>query len=90
MGENLQFYAIYKKDLEKLPEGVKKFFKDFFEEKMFFGEECLVALSSGDKSPWCLMEDKYSEGLDEEEINDCGIFSWIEKNPEIIFNYNWS
>ncbi len=91
MGEGFTFYAIKKIARETAPEGVKTFIDDFFEEKKIFGIDCYVAIDSDHKSPWIDMNDEdYEQGLSSDEKADCGVFTWLKKHPEYVFEYFWS
>ena len=91
MGEGLSFIAIRKDKAEEAPEAVKKFTKDFCTTDIIFGIECYVAIGSDyGKCAWYDMHDEeYQEGLTQDEIDDCGIWTWFDNNPEIVFNYDW-
>ena len=92
MSEGFSFYAVKKELLHTTPKGVQEFVKDFFEQKEIFGTECYVAIEGEYKYPWYGHEDdkEYQEGLNRKEIEDCGIFSWFNNHPEIVFEYFWS
>lgn len=92
MAAMISFYAIKKEGLENAPKGVQDFVDTFFVEKDVFGIPCFVAANCSEcKSPWANMNDEeYSDGLSEKELNDCGVFTWLDNHPEIVFQYNWS
>jgi hypothetical protein len=91
MSEMITFYAIREEDLAKTPKAVKDFVQDFFERKEIFGTPCFVAAGATYKAPWaCMNKNEYVDGLSEVELNNCGIFTWIENHPDIIFVYSWS
>ena len=92
MSDSLTFRAIRKDALSTAPGAVQKFAEDFCTEKEIFGIPCMVVISSSEgKSPYHFMEDEdYEEGLSEEEIKDCGVFSWFNNHPEAVFEYRWS
>lgn len=87
----MTFYAIPVELVENAPIAVQKFCQDFFEEKKVFGKPCFVAISSDFKSPWIDMDDdEYLEGLTQEQIDDCGVFSWIDHHNQDFFEYSFS
>lgn len=92
--DSFKFIAVKKDSLDKLPVGIKKFVTKFFEPRVIFGIECLVAMGGEYKAPWNgIAEDEeaeYCEGLSQKEIKDYGFWSYLEKNSEVIFNYRWS
>jgi len=91
MSEGITFYAFKKEALPTAPPAVRKFIEDFYEEKDVFGISCLVAVSTDYKSPWNAMEDAdYEEGLSEDELASCGVFTWLSNHPEAVFEYSWS
>lgn len=91
MGTSIEFIAIKKEFAEKMPQAIKKFVKDFFEEKTIFGIECYVAVGSDYKASWIEYdEEEYKDGLTEDEINDCGVWTWFDNHPEYVFKYYWS
>ncbi|MFA5999414.1 MAG: hypothetical protein WC783_00335 [Candidatus Paceibacterota bacterium] len=66
--------------------------KDFFEERNIFGVPCYVAVDCESKSPWMYMDDeKYTEGLTDEDMSECGVFTWFKNHTENdVFEYYWS
>lgn len=91
MSEIISFYAIRKDAVNSAPKAIQEFVKDYFEERIIFGIPCLVAVQSGDKSPWCEMRDEdYKDGLTDDELQDCGVFTWLSNHPEVVFDYCWS
>jgi hypothetical protein len=92
MSANVSFYAIKKEGLESAPKAVRDFVGEFFQPQEIFGTSCFVAAScSGCKQPWVWMHvGQYTEGLSQEEIEDCGVFSWFDNHPEVVFRYSWS
>lgn len=93
MGTNINVYIIKAGDWNLLPGGIKSFVNDFFEKKKMFGEEYYICLGEDYKAPYlCVNGDewkKYERGLSEEERDDCGVFSWFDNHPGIVFNYVW-
>ena len=88
---SINFYAVRKDKLFACPHGVRKFILKFFEEKVIFDQVCFVALSGEYKEPWLDVEDpEYEVGLTEREKNDCGVWTYFDNHPEIVFQYRWS
>lgn len=90
-------YIIKKESLKdpsiKIPEGIRRFISDFFEEKNILGIDCYATLDAGSQSPWAGMSGdnfsmKYEVGLTEKEKVEGGVFGWFkkqsEKHPDIV------
>src|SRR3989344_4704823 len=94
MGDGITFIAVRKLDLQEIPEAIKNFVEDFLEPRNIFGIECLVGAGADFKAPWIEMSEhedpeRYHRGLSQEEIDDCGVFTWFENHPELVFEYYW-
>jgi len=86
------FIAVKEEAREQAPESVKRALDDFFERRDIFGGKFYVAINSDHRSPWKdrIDDPRYYEGLSQDERDNCGIFTWFDNHPDLVFQYDWS
>lgn len=91
MSYGITFVAIRKDELNEYPKAIQKWCNSYCEEKTIFGVECFVAIGYDEhKVAWIEMQDEdFEEGLTQEELNDCGIWTWFQNHLDVVFYYYW-
>ncbi|HCC23528.1 TPA: hypothetical protein DF272_05140 [Candidatus Falkowbacteria bacterium] len=94
MSDRISFIAFKAEAVPQAPKAIQDFVGDFFQPREIFGVACLVAVSAVWKSPWNGLDGVenrlYHEGLSEDELGECGIWTWFENHPELVFKFDWS